>query len=98
MLDLQFGIAQHLLRLFVPQGVSVFDSARWTIPMIAVVTIWWTNGFNVLLFIAGLRNIPTDYYDTAALDGALLLTLLAVVGACIWAFPLYWAIVTQTRG
>ena len=33
-------------------------------------TIWWTNGFNVLLFIAGLRNIPTELYEAAALDGA----------------------------
>jgi multiple sugar transport system permease protein len=39
-------------------------------PMVAVVTIWWTNGFNVLLFIAGLRNIPTELYEAAALDGA----------------------------
>jgi len=34
------------------------------------VTIWWTNGFNILLFIAGLRNISLDLYDAAALDGA----------------------------
>ena len=39
-------------------------------PVIAAVTIWWTNGFNVLLFIAGLRNIPQELYEAAALDGA----------------------------
>ena len=33
-------------------------------------TIWWTNGFNVLLFIAGLRNISPEIYEAAALDGA----------------------------
>ena len=31
-------------------------------PMVAFVTIWWTNGFNVLLFIAGL--LWTMAYDT----------------------------------
>ena len=35
-----------------------------------MLTIWWTNGFNVLLFIAGLRNIPSELYEAAALDGA----------------------------
>ncbi len=69
-LDLQFGIAQPLLRLFGGSGVAVFKSAAWAMPMVAFVTIWWTNGFNVLLFIAGLRNIPPDYYAAAALDGA----------------------------
>ncbi len=69
-LDLQFGIAQHAIRLFDGNGVAVFKNAAWAMPMVAVVTIWWTNGFNVLLFIAGLRNISPDYYDAAALDGA----------------------------
>jgi multiple sugar transport system permease protein len=34
------------------------------------VTVWWTVGFNVLLFIAGLQSIPQEYYEAAALDGA----------------------------
>ena len=39
-------------------------------PMAAFVTIWWTNGFSILLFLAGLRNIPPDLYEAAELDGA----------------------------
>ena len=69
-LDLQFGIAQYVLRQFVPEGISVFKDPLWAMPIVALVTIWWTNGFNVLLFIAGLRNISRDYYDAAGLDGA----------------------------
>ena len=68
--DLQFGIAQPLLRLFGGSGIAVFKNPAWAMPMVAFVTIWWTNGFNVLLFIAGLRNIPADYYAAASLDGA----------------------------
>jgi multiple sugar transport system permease protein len=33
-------------------------------------TIWWTAGFNLLLFMAGLTNIPLELYEAAALDGA----------------------------
>lgn len=70
MFDIQYGIAQHLLRLIHPQGIAVFQNPYWAMPMVAIVTIWWCCGFNILLFIAGLRNIPADMYDASALDGA----------------------------
>ncbi len=70
MLDLQFGILQPVISSLAGKPVAVFKNPNWVMPMVAVVTIWWTNGFNVLLFIAGLRNIPTELYEAAALDGA----------------------------
>ena len=48
----------------------MFRNPYWVMPTVAALTIWWTNGFNVLLFIAGLRNIPSELYEAAALDGA----------------------------
>src|SRR3954468_4214111 len=40
--------------------------------MLAVViaTVWWTLGFNFVLFLAGLQEIPRDLFEAAALDGA----------------------------
>ncbi|MBP0484798.1 carbohydrate ABC transporter permease [Sagittula salina] len=70
MFDFQFGILQPLIATITGKPVPVFKNPHWVMPMIAVVTIWWTNGFNVLLLIAGLRNIPADLYEAAALDGA----------------------------
>ncbi len=70
MLDFQFGILQPLIAAITGRPVAVFKDPVWVMPMIALVTIWWTNGFNVLLFIAGLRNIPPDLYEASALDGA----------------------------
>ncbi|MFK3780362.1 carbohydrate ABC transporter permease [Agrobacterium sp. NPDC089420] len=70
MLDLQFGVLQPVISLLAGKPVAVFKNPYWVMPMVAVVTIWWTNGFNVLLFIAGLRNIPAELYEAAALDGA----------------------------
>jgi multiple sugar transport system permease protein len=37
---------------------------------VAWVTIWWTSGFSILLFLAGLRAIPKDIYEAAELDNA----------------------------
>lgn len=69
-LDQQFGIAQFVIEQVTGRRVSVFRDPVWAMPMVGLVTIWWTNGFNLLLFIAALRNIPADYYEAAALDGA----------------------------
>ncbi|WP_432501576.1 carbohydrate ABC transporter permease [Kineococcus arenarius] len=37
---------------------------------IAVTTVWWTIGFNFILYLAGLQDIPRELYEAAALDGA----------------------------
>lgn len=70
MLDFQFGILQPAIEFFTGKPVPVFKNPFWVMPAVAVVTIWWTNGFNVLLFLAGLRNIPGELYEAAKLDGA----------------------------
>ncbi len=69
-LDPQFGIAQYPLSFVVGERVPVFRTRAWIMPTVGFVTIWWTCGFNILLFLAGLRNISSEYYDAAALDGA----------------------------
>jgi multiple sugar transport system permease protein len=70
LLDFQFGIAQYVIAWIVGSRVSVFKDPVWAMPMVAFVTIWWTNGFNILLFVAGLRNVPPELYDAASVDGA----------------------------
>ena len=54
----------------VGRPVSVFRIPAWVLPVVAILTVWWTIGFNVLLFLAGLRNIPRELYEAGALDGA----------------------------
>jgi multiple sugar transport system permease protein len=69
-LDLQFGIGQYVIEPLYGERVPVFRTIPWFLPTIGLITIWWTNGFNVLLFIAGLRNISPEIYDAASIDGA----------------------------
>jgi len=45
-------------------------SAALVIPAISGATIWWTFGFPMLVFLAGLQNIPEHLYEAAKLDGA----------------------------
>ncbi len=70
MLNIQFGILQYVIAPIVGQPVNVWRNLPWFMPSVAVITIWWTNGFSILLFLAGLRNIPKEIYEAAELDGA----------------------------
>jgi multiple sugar transport system permease protein len=37
---------------------------------IAITTLWWTIGFNFVLYLAGLQDVPRELYEAAAVDGA----------------------------
>lgn len=43
------------------------DVAMWSI---VIATVWWTIGFNFLLYLAAMQNIPQQHYEAASLDGA----------------------------
>jgi multiple sugar transport system permease protein len=43
---------------------------HWAMPSVAIATVWWTLGFNFILYLAGLQDIPRELYEAASLDGA----------------------------
>ncbi|HEV7437533.1 MAG TPA: sugar ABC transporter permease [Pseudorhizobium sp.] len=69
-LNFQFGIAMYVFDLLDIQRIPVFKSTLWFMPAVGLITIWWTAGFSILLFLAGLRSIPGEIYEAAALDNA----------------------------
>ena len=70
MLSKQFGVIQELLEIFGFKKIGFFSQKTWAMPMVALITIWWTVGFNILLFIAGLKAINPEIYEASDLDGA----------------------------
>ncbi len=42
----------------------------WAMPSVAIATVWWTIGFNFVLYLAGLQDIPRELYEAASIDGA----------------------------
>ncbi len=66
LLNVNFGIVNHMLGLH----SAWFDDATLARPSVAGVTVWWTIGFNMLLFMAGLQTIPNEVRQAAELDGA----------------------------
>jgi multiple sugar transport system permease protein len=43
---------------------------HWAMWSIAATTVWWTLGFNFVLYLAGLQEIPRELYEASALEGA----------------------------
>ncbi|BCJ34377.1 sugar ABC transporter permease [Actinocatenispora thailandica] len=43
---------------------------NWAMIAVALMTVWWTIGFNFVLYLAGLQDIPRELYEAAAVDGA----------------------------
>ncbi|MEK3828500.1 sugar ABC transporter permease [Paenibacillus sp. FSL R7-0272] len=65
-----FGILNHLLTMAGAEPVGFLTSSFWANTAVIVATVWSRAGFFMVIFIAGLQAIPTDYYEAARLDGA----------------------------
>ncbi len=63
------GPAQKLLNLF---GASsgFFGDYQWAFPLVIFCQIWMSAGYEMVIFIAGLQNIPEDIYEASNIDGS----------------------------
>ncbi|HEX5182197.1 MAG TPA: sugar ABC transporter permease [Allosphingosinicella sp.] len=56
--------------------IPFLSDPNLTIPALAITTIWWCLGLPMMIFLAGLQQIPGDIHEAAALDGASRRTIL----------------------
>ena len=69
--DTQLGIINYFVTtLLGGPRIAWLGNPATVIPSLAVTTVWWTFGFPMLVFIAGLENIPESLYEAAKIDGA----------------------------
>lgn len=64
------GLVAKLLAVFGQEPIPFLSHPDLTIPALAITTIWWSLGLPMMLFLAGLQQIPGDIYEAAALDRA----------------------------
>ena len=55
---------------FGSEPLPFLSDEHLVLPALAITTIWWSVGLPMLLFLAGLQQIPEDMYEAAALDNA----------------------------
>jgi len=70
LLNGQFGIINYGLSFLGIQPINFLGEPELVIPALSLTTIWWTFGFPMLIFIAGLQGIPEQLYEAAKIDGA----------------------------
>jgi multiple sugar transport system permease protein len=69
--DTQLGIINFFITdLLNGPRISWLGTPTNVIPALSATTVWWTFGFPMLIFIAGLQNIPEHLYEAAKIDGA----------------------------
>jgi multiple sugar transport system permease protein len=67
----EYGLLNYLLKvIFGVKGPAWLDSTAWALPAMVIVTVWKGLGYSMVIFLAGLQNIPQDLYHAATIDGA----------------------------
>jgi multiple sugar transport system permease protein len=66
----RFGILNYLLAWFGIQPIDWLGNPKWAMPALIIMAVWKGFGYNMIIFIAGLQNIPESLYEAANLDGA----------------------------
>lgn len=62
----EFGLLNNILHV----KINWISNPSITIYSIAIIGIWSIIGYNMVLFLAGLQEVPKDYYEAASIDGA----------------------------
>jgi len=66
----KFGILNYFLGLFGINPADWLGDPNLAMPAIVLMSVWKTFGYNMIIFIAGLQNIPEDLYEAASIEGA----------------------------
>jgi multiple sugar transport system permease protein len=70
LMNTDFGVINYGLRLLGLAPVNWTGDANIVLFTLSIVTVWWGFGFPMLVFMAGLQNIPESLIEAARLDGA----------------------------
>jgi multiple sugar transport system permease protein len=65
-----FGLIDGSLSRVGGAPIAWLTDPRLAMASVVLMTVWWTLGFNFVLYLAGLQEIPRELYDAASVDGA----------------------------
>jgi len=70
MFDTNAGFLNSMLQNLGLQPIPWLTDTPWSWISLIATTLWWTIGFNMIIFINALNEVPEDYYEAASIDGA----------------------------
>lgn len=66
----EFGLLNYGLSFIGIEKIDWLGDPNWAMPSIIILSIWKNFGYNMIIFIAGLQNIPEELYEAAHIEGA----------------------------
>ncbi|MCO7125539.1 sugar ABC transporter permease [Sporolactobacillus shoreicorticis] len=66
----QYGLLNAALGLVGISSIHWLTDPNWAMPALIILAIWKGLGYNIVIFLAGLQNIDSNYYRAARIDGA----------------------------
>lgn len=66
----QGGLVNYYLGVIGITAPRWLSTMPWAWVAIVICTVWWTIGFNMIIFLAALQDIPGQVYEAASIDGA----------------------------
>jgi multiple sugar transport system permease protein len=66
----RFGLLNYALSFVGIGPIDWLGDPSWAMPAIILLAVWKNFGYNMIIFIAGLQNIPDSLYEAASIDGA----------------------------
>lgn len=70
LLDPNFGPVYFYLKELGLHPRPWISTPSLAMAAVVIATVWWTAGYNMVLFLAGLQEIPFHLYEAARIDGA----------------------------
>ena len=70
MYDPQVGVLYYILETLHLPDQGWIGTSGSALPSLALTSIWWNAGYYMIIFLAGLQDIPRDFYEAAHIDGA----------------------------
>lgn len=64
------GLMNYFLELFHLPAIRWLNDPRWAMPALILLGVWKGLGYNVIIYLTGLQNIPQHLYEAAQIDGA----------------------------
>lgn len=94
--DQNYGAVNAVLGTLGLPDIAWLTSSTWAKPTLALLFIWKTTGFIVIIVLSGLQQIGSDVYEAAALDGASRTRQLWSITVPLLRRTLMFAVVLQT--
>jgi multiple sugar transport system permease protein len=69
LLNSRLGLLNALLARLGIEGPGWLTNPAWAMPSLAMMSLWGV-GHTVVIFLAGLQDVPVELYEAAAIDGA----------------------------